>query len=114
MCLPWSISIVMTHNLAQNAFLIYIGFSASNGGHFSVYSTTFLPFFERKFDAYLRQICLFDAYLRRSGGFMCQMTQAGVVKGTVDYRGFFRSTCHFSLLGGVQPSSHIWTAQAAF
>src|SRR5262244_390840 len=74
MCLPWSISIVMTHNLAQNAFLIYTGFSASNGGHFSVYSTTFLPFFERKFDAYLRQICLFDAYLRRSGGFMCQMT----------------------------------------
>src|SRR5262249_50007957 len=74
MCLPWSISIIMTHNLAQNAFLIYTGFSASNGGHFSVYSTTFLPFFERKFDAYLRQICLFDAYLRRSGGFMCQMT----------------------------------------
>src|SRR5262249_8751838 len=57
------------------AFLIYTGFSASNGGHFSVYSTTFLPFFERKFDAYLRQICLFDAYLRRSGGFMCQMTR---------------------------------------
>src|SRR5215470_2224121 len=76
MCLPWSISIVMTHNLAQNAFLIYTGFSASNGGHFSVYSTTFLPFFERKFDAYLRRICLFDAYLRRSGGFMCQMTLA--------------------------------------
>src|SRR5215471_3182402 len=76
MCLPWSISTVMTHNLAQNAFLIYTGFSASNGGHFSVYSTTFLPFFERKFDAYLRQICLFDAYLRRSGGFMCQMTLA--------------------------------------
>src|SRR5215475_6839910 len=74
MYLPWSISIFMTHNLAQNAFLIYTGFSASNGGHFSVYSTTFLPFFERKFDAYLRQICLFDAYLRRSGGFMCQMT----------------------------------------
>src|SRR5215471_7161910 len=74
MCLPWSISTVMTHNLAQNAFLIYTGFSASNGGHFSVYSATFLPFFERKFDAYLRQICLFDAYLRRSGGFMCQMT----------------------------------------
>src|SRR5262249_46326749 len=74
MCLPWSISILMTHNLAQNAFLIYTGFSASNGGHFSVYSTTFLPFFERKFDAYLRRICLFDAYLRRSGGFMCQMT----------------------------------------
>src|SRR5262245_8208480 len=64
MCLPWSISIVMTHNLAQNSFLIYTGFSASNGGHFSVYSTTFLPFFERKL----------DAYLRRSGGFMCQMT----------------------------------------
>src|SRR5262249_7545494 len=30
--------------------------------------------FDRKFDAYLRQICLFDAYLRRSGGFMWQMT----------------------------------------
>src|SRR5262252_8436697 len=74
MYLPWSISIFMTHNLAQNAFLIYTGFSASNGVHFPVCSTTFLPFFERKFDAYLRQICLFDAYLRRSGGFMCQMT----------------------------------------
>src|SRR5215831_19977030 len=78
MCLPWSISIVMMHNLAQNAFLIYTGFSASNGGQFSVYSTTFLPFFERKFDAYLRQICLFDAYLRRSGGFMCQMTPGAI------------------------------------
>src|SRR5215471_7144186 len=79
MCLPWSISTVMTHNLAQNAFLIYTGFSASNGGHFSVYSTTFLPFFERKFDAYLRRICLFDAYLRRSGGFMCQMTVIAII-----------------------------------
>jgi len=39
----------MNHNFAQNAFLIYTGFSASNGGHFPVYSTTFLPFFERKF-----------------------------------------------------------------
>jgi len=65
---------VVTHKIAQNAFLIYTGFSASNGGHFFAYSTTFLPFFERKFDAYLRQICPFDAYLRRSGGFMCQMT----------------------------------------
>jgi len=55
---------VVTHKIAQNAFLIYTGFSASNGGHFFAYSTTFLPFFERKF----------DAYLRRSGGFMCQMT----------------------------------------
>jgi hypothetical protein len=34
----------VTHNFAQNAFLIYTGFSASNGGHFPVYSTTFLPF----------------------------------------------------------------------
>src|SRR5690348_10722943 len=74
MCLQWTIPIVMTHNFAQNAFLIYTGFSASNSGHFPVYSTTFLPFFERNFDAYLRQICPFDAYLRRSGGFMCQMT----------------------------------------
>src|SRR5215471_16652845 len=82
MCLPWSISTVMMHNLAQNAFLIYTGFSASNGGHFSVYSTTFLPFFERKFDAYLRQICLFDAYLRRSGGFMCQMSISSAAKST--------------------------------
>jgi hypothetical protein len=24
----------VTHNFAQNAFLIYTGFSASNGGHF--------------------------------------------------------------------------------
>src|SRR5215813_3475897 len=78
MCLQWTIPIVVTHNFAQNAFLIYTGFSASNGGHFPVYSTTFLPFFERKFDAYLLQICLFDAYLRRSGGFMCQMTDAVV------------------------------------
>src|SRR5215813_9511832 len=74
MCLPWPISIFVTHNFAQNAFLIYTGFSASNGGHFLVYSTSFLPFFERKFDAYLRQICPFDAYLRRSGRFMCQLT----------------------------------------
>jgi hypothetical protein len=66
-------------DFAQNAFLIYAGFSASNGGHFPVYSTTFLPFFERKFDAYLRQICLFDAYLRRSGGFMCQMTMVAAM-----------------------------------
>src|SRR5437879_1439048 len=42
--------------------------------NFPVYSATFLPFCERNFDAYLRQICPFDAYLRRSGGFMCQMT----------------------------------------
>jgi hypothetical protein len=34
----------VTHNFAQNAFLIYTGFSASNGGHFPVYSTTFLLF----------------------------------------------------------------------
>src|SRR5215831_5211050 len=53
-CLQWTMPVVVTHNFAQNAFLIYAGFSASNGGHFPVYSTTFLPFFERKFDAYLR------------------------------------------------------------
>ena len=80
----------MTHNFAQNSFLIYTGFSASNGGHFPAYSTTFLPFFERKFDAYLRQICLFDAYLRRSGGFMCQMT----------LRAAFDCTCHLTHKSG--------------
>src|SRR5215472_19225855 len=42
-CLQWTIPVVVTHNFAQNAFLIYTGFSASNGGHFPVYSTTFLP-----------------------------------------------------------------------
>src|SRR6266851_1344183 len=31
-------------------------------------------------DAYLRQIYPFDAYLRRSGGFMCQMTVRRVVR----------------------------------
>src|SRR5262245_38042048 len=36
---------------SNKSLLIYAGFSASNGGHFPVYSTTFLPFFERKFDA---------------------------------------------------------------
>ena len=66
---------------------MYTGFSASNGGHFFAYSTTFLPFFEQKFDAYLRQICPFDAYLRRSGGFMCQMTKRLVKK--VRFRGDF-------------------------
>jgi hypothetical protein len=48
MCLSWSISIFVTHNFAQNVFLIYTGFSASNGGHFPVYSTTLLPFLSER------------------------------------------------------------------
>src|SRR5215471_15809414 len=106
-CLQWTIPVVVTHNFAQNAFLIYAGFSASNGGHFPVYSAAFLPFFERKFDAYLRQICLFDAYLRRSGEFMCQMTVAEVARKLCrENRGPFQRH-----LGGKNRSALVLTAR---